>query len=153
MANPNYGKASLLKKCHTLYRIHCISTNVVCTKLLHRGRCGKQKYQRLDCKSIILSFSRNKGLGFCQTIQVKIFPRPTSYPQCECICLSTGATHYHAQVELLRQRSCNQRVGCLLDNGCYGKGEIALNSLDDHLKIEGEFHPEGKIIIYYLQLY
>ena len=25
----------------------------------------------------------------------------------------TGATHYRAQLGLLRQRSCNQRVGCL----------------------------------------
>ena len=25
-----------------------------------------------------------------------------------------GATHYHAQLGPLRQRSCNQRVGCLL---------------------------------------
>ena len=26
----------------------------------------------------------------------------------------TGATHYHAQLGLLRQRLCNQRVGCLM---------------------------------------
>ncbi len=26
----------------------------------------------------------------------------------------TGATHYHAHLGLLRQRSCNQRVGCLM---------------------------------------
>ena len=26
----------------------------------------------------------------------------------------TGATHYNAQLGLYRQRSCNQRVGCLM---------------------------------------
>ena len=26
----------------------------------------------------------------------------------------TGANHYHAQLGLLRQTSCNQRVGCLM---------------------------------------
>ena len=28
--------------------------------------------------------------------------------------LKTGATYYHAQLGLLRQSSCNQRVGCLM---------------------------------------
>ena len=26
----------------------------------------------------------------------------------------TGATHYHAQLGLVRQRSCNERDGCLM---------------------------------------
>ena len=29
----------------------------------------------------------------------------------------TGATHYHAQLELLRQSSCNQRVCCSIGVG------------------------------------
>ena len=33
----------------------------------------------------------------------------------ECFGPLTGATHYYAQLGLLRQKSCNQRVGCLLD--------------------------------------
>ena len=35
----------------------------------------------------------------------------------------TGATHYHAQLGLLRQRLCNQRVSCLMG----GKGKIWLS--------------------------
>ena len=31
----------------------------------------------------------------------------------------TGATHYHAQLGLLRQRSCNNRVDCLAFE-CHG---------------------------------
>ena len=52
----------------------------------------------------------------------------------------TSATHYNAQLGLLRQKKSNQRVGCLMDvtkPNILGVGyDDTLDSLDDHLKIE-----------------
>ncbi len=41
----------------------------------------------------------------------------------------TGVTHYHAQLGLLRQRSCNQRVGCLMGKWTLYTAIIGLTTL------------------------
>ena len=64
----------------------------------------------------------------------------------------TDATYYHEWLGLLRQRPCNQRVGFLMDVTWVLEYRIplqvddALNSLDDHLKIEEESQPlQGRV--------
>ena len=56
-----------------------------------------------------------------------------------------GSTYYHTQLGLLRQRSCNQRVDCLclivLAYRIPLQVDVALDSLDDQLKIQVESRP------------
>ena len=95
--------------------------------------------------SIIIKYPLNKLIKKCfyycyVRCATKLETGGTPWPINRCF-------YYQAELGLLRKRSCNLRVSCQLNiTRVLGyriliQADDALDYLDDHLKIEGEFYP------------